>query len=100
MIGIDLTKISRFKNVNDKFIKKCLHPEEIKELEKVKNKEKYIATRWAIKESLFKADNSLFSFNKIRIKEIERVYIYKGYIISTSSEEDLLIAFVQKEKND
>lgn len=99
MLGIDLTKVSRFKNKNDKFLIKTLHPEEIKEYHQSENKELYLATRWAIKEALFKSDNSRFSFNETRIIQENRVYTLPGYIISTSKEDDYVIAIVQKEKN-
>lgn len=98
MLGIDLTKISRFENQNNQFITKTLHPEEIKEYEQTENKAAYLATRWAIKEALFKADNKLFSFSEIRISKKDRVYTFPGYIISTSNEDDYVIAVAQKEK--
>lgn len=98
MLGIDLTKISRFENQNKRFLTKALHPEEIKEYEQTENKAAYLATRWAIKEALFKADNNLFSFSGIRILKKDRVYTFPGYIISTSNEDDYVIAVAQKEK--
>ncbi len=98
MHGIDLTKISRFENVNETFLKKVLSPEELIEYEEVQNKAKYVAGRWAIKEALFKADNSLSTFHKINIVKKNRTYIYSGYIITTTNEGDYYLASVIKEK--
>ena len=98
MIGIDLTNIERFKDVNDKFITKVLHPEEIAEYKISDDKIKYIATRWAIKEALFKSDNSMFSFSETRIIKKDKKYILEGYNISTSNEDNYIIAVVEKEK--
>lgn len=98
MLGIDLTKISRFEDAKEALINKVLHPNEILEYNKVQNKAYFLAARWAIKEALFKADNSLFDFNKIEIKKDGRVYKYPGYIITTSSEDDYYIATVMKER--
>lgn len=98
MLGIDLTKVARFANKNDNFIIKTLHPEEIEEYNLSENKTKYLATHWAIKEALYKANNNLFNFNKIRITKKDRVYKYPGYDISTSNEDDYVVAIAQKEK--
>jgi len=45
MLGIDLTKISRFDDAKDTLVKKVLHPNEIKEYEKSKEKPKFLAAR-------------------------------------------------------
>lgn len=100
MIGIDLAKISRFKNKNNNFLLKVLHLDEIEEYNYSEDKAKYLATRWAIKESIYKANNSENIFNKINIIKENRIYKFKNYIISTSSEEDFIIAIVQKGKNE
>lgn len=98
MIGIDITRISRFKDPTNTFIKKILHPNEIKQYEIEKDKPLFLASRWAIKEALFKANNEEFSFNKIEIKKQDRFYKLEGYSISTSKEDDYYIAIVMKEK--
>lgn len=97
MLGIDKTTISRFKNPTNEFIEKVLHPLEIKEYQATENKERYLAARWAIKEALFKANNSNFAFSKIRIEKIDSRYVYQDYEISTTSEGDEYIAIVMKE---
>lgn len=93
-----MTKISRFKGKSDAFIERILHPEEVKEFINQVEKEKYLATRWAIKEALFKADNKLLNFNEIHIIKEKREYKYKDFKISTSNEGDMLVAIVLKEK--
>ncbi|MBX4209954.1 MAG: 4'-phosphopantetheinyl transferase superfamily protein [Mollicutes bacterium PWAP] len=100
MIGIDITKISRFKNKNNSFIKRILSKEEIEKYEKSKNKEKFLASRWSLKESIFKAENVNFRFNKINIiKDEFGRYIYEGYLLSTSTEDDIYISVaIKKEK--
>lgn len=96
MLGVDLTKKTRFLDVNEKFIQKVLHPDEIIEYQKEDDKPKYIATRWAIKEAIFKSNNEEFSFNKIRIQKIDRTYRFEDYLISTSDEDDYIIAVAMK----
>ncbi|TQC54043.1 4'-phosphopantetheinyl transferase superfamily protein [Mycoplasmopsis mucosicanis] len=93
-IGVDITTISRFENCELNFIKRFCSPEEVAELEKQVDKATYLASLWAIKEALFKANNSLSNFNKITIQKIDKKWTYKNYAISTSHEGDLLIAFV------
>lgn len=97
MIGVDLTRISRFKNMENKYAKRFLSNEEFKKYEKNSNKEMFLATRWAIKEAIYKADNNFVSFKKINIKLLKcGRYEFDNFFISTSSENDLLIAFVVK----
>ncbi|TPE58087.1 4'-phosphopantetheinyl transferase superfamily protein [[Mycoplasma] falconis] len=99
MVGVDLTTISRFENLEEHTIKNILHVEEIKEYQKINslNKAKYLATRWAIKEAIFKSDNNYSNFSKIKIdKTPEGRYAFENFKISTSNEGNLLIAFVVK----
>jgi holo-[acyl-carrier protein] synthase len=100
MIGIDITTISRFKNKNKKFLKRVLHSNELKEYLNLEEKNKYLAIRWAIKEALFKIDKNLFDFSKIEIIKKNKIYTFKNYFISTSQENDLLIAVVKKDYNE
>ncbi|MBZ4195201.1 4'-phosphopantetheinyl transferase superfamily protein [Mycoplasma tauri] len=96
-IGVDITKISRFFNKSDAFIKRVLSDAELFDfiqIEDIEGKAKFLAVRWAIKEAIFKADNSYVAFNKITIKEIDEGYLFKGFDISTSSEDDYIIATV------
>ncbi|TPR54317.1 4'-phosphopantetheinyl transferase superfamily protein [Metamycoplasma neophronis] len=101
MVGVDLSRIYRFKKVKRNLIEKILHPKEILEYDKLskKDKPKYLASRWAIKEAIFKADNQYFFFNQILIiKTLEGRYLFEGFEISTSNEGDLVIAFVIKKQ--
>ncbi|MCK5945981.1 MAG: 4'-phosphopantetheinyl transferase superfamily protein [Mycoplasmataceae bacterium] len=98
MNGIDITNIKRFENPKDAFLKKVLHVDEISEYNEATNKSVFLAKRWAIKEALFKADNELFHFNKIKVFKENGKYKYQGYIISTSIEDNYCIALAYKEK--
>ncbi|WP_033160855.1 4'-phosphopantetheinyl transferase superfamily protein [[Mycoplasma] collis] len=99
MVGIDLTNVSRFEKITFKTIERFLSKEEIITFKQTENKNKFLATRWAIKEAIFKADNSEYSFNKINIEKKNNIYVYKNFIISTSYEKDTIIAFVIKKEN-
>ena len=97
MIGIDLTTISRFKGKSETFVKTILSNQELIEYNLTQNRELFLASRWAIKEALYKCDNSLLPFNKINIRKEKRKYKFENYSISTSSEGDLYIAIAKKE---
>lgn len=95
MIGVDITSIKRFENKKISFVKKILSNREFIEWEKSENKQLYLAQRWAIKESLFKADNNLHNYHEIDISRNEKgKFIFKNFEISTSKEDDYVIAFV------
>ncbi|QJR44028.1 holo-ACP synthase [Mycoplasma miroungirhinis] len=96
-VGIDITSISRFINKSDEFAKRILSPAELKEYQIINNKSKYLATRWAIKEAIFKADNTFSTFSNINIEKNQKYY-FKDFEISTSSEGDLVIATAIKIK--
>ncbi len=97
MIGVDITSIRRFENKKDSFFKKILSNDEFKEWLNAENKCLYAAQRWAIKEALFKADNNLHNYHDINIKRNIRGYFeFKNFKISTSKEDDYVIAFVMK----
>lgn len=64
MIGIDLTKKSRFKENQEEIAKKILHSMELKKYLEDNDKLKFLATRWAIKEAIFKCDNQYKNFQK------------------------------------
>ena len=100
MVGIDITRISRFNNWTESKIKRILHPSEMDLLLQANNKALFLATRFAIKESLFKIDNNLFHFDKIYIMKENNRYVYKDFQISTSKEDDYLIAFSQRNKHE
>lgn len=95
-IGIDITRISRFKNAKQSLVDRILHPDEIEEFLISEHKELFLAAHWAIKEALYKTNNDLFHFDKIKIIKEKDVYSFKGYDISTSKEDDYYIAIVKR----
>ena len=98
MLGIDLTKVSRFEDKSDSFVRRILNVDEIKEYHKANDKAFYLANAWAIKEALFKADNILSNFNEIRITKSNGVYNYSNFEISTSNEDGYIVAIAKKEE--
>ena len=98
MIGIDITRISRFENSSESLIKRVLHKNEIILYKESEDKPRFLAKMWSIKEALFKADNSLKEFSKIELIDKGRITTFKGFEISTSTEDDYYIAIVKKEK--
>lgn len=100
MIGIDITSIKRFEDKKENFVKKILSSEEYELWKKSDNKNLFIAQRWSIKEALFKADNNLHDYHKINIKRDPKgFFVFDNFIISTSKEDDYVIAFVIKKNN-
>ena len=94
-IGVDITSIKRFEDKKINFIKKVLSDNEFIEREKTENKLLYLAQRWAIKEALFKANNNLHDYHLINIERDKKgIFKYKNYKISTSKENEYVIAFV------
>lgn len=59
-IGIDLTLVTRFSNLDDHFVERFLTEDEQIIYKKVldKNKKYFLAGRWASKEAIFKALNN------------------------------------------
>ncbi|AXE60810.1 ACP synthase [[Mycoplasma] phocae] len=99
MIGIDLVKISRFKKIRKHHIAKFLHPCEIVEWEKLnkRNQTRYLASRWAIKEAIYKADNKYWNFPKILIRKSKNgKYEFEDFEISTTNEDNHVIAMIFK----
>ncbi|MBU4690367.1 4'-phosphopantetheinyl transferase superfamily protein [Mycoplasma sp. ES3157-GEN-MYC] len=101
-LGIDLVLIDRFRSIKQGFEKRFCHPSEIDYLHKLTSEEirvSYLASLWAIKEALFKADNKFFDFSKIKIvKEKSGVWTFEDWKISTSHEGNMLIAIVALEE--
>ncbi len=94
MIGIDITRISRFRSMNnlDRFLEKF----------NVDGKDPVAAAKtWACMESLVKANGSPFAFSKVRvlfpensapeISDPENILGSK-YSLSLSHEDDLVVA--------
>ena len=102
-IGVDITSIKRFEDKKINFIKKVLSDNEfIEYTNRTITDLVYVAQRWAIKEALFKANNNLHDYHLINIERDKKgIFKYKNYKISTSKENEYVIAFVIGEiKND
>ncbi|BAP00830.1 holo-[acyl-carrier-protein] synthase [Mycoplasmopsis californica HAZ160_1] len=97
-IGLDATTIKRFKNMPKGFEKRFCHPNELLLLEKEKHKADFLASIWAIKEALFKADNNFADFRKIELKKDQHGWEHSDWNISTTNEGDLVIAVVVKKE--
>lgn len=99
MIGIDAINkdrlIKKYGKLDDLALK-VLSKSELKEYHLSNDKIHYFATRWAIKEALFKCDNKYFEFSKINITKENGRYTFENFEISTTSEENLIIAIAYK----
>ncbi|TNK92362.1 ACP synthase [Mycoplasmopsis pullorum] len=101
MIGVDLTKISRFANLTDAFIQRFLHLEEYEIYQNITNekqKQIFLAKIWAIKEAIFKIDNSYSHFDQVKLDITDKGVKHPNFWISISHEEDFLVAFVMKKE--
>ncbi|BAP39612.1 4'-phosphopantetheinyl transferase superfamily protein [Metamycoplasma canadense] len=99
MISIDLTKIKRFKKIKKEVLNRFLHPNEIEEYIKIEKEKKatFLATRWALKECIFKIDNNLYEFKKIHIKKTNQGrYIFEDFQLSTTNEDGYVVAVAFK----
>lgn len=95
MIGIDLTRTSRFYKIKKNFINRILTKEELENYKNSKNKFQFLAVHWAIKEACFKADLNFKKYKNINITkdEVGRYIIKNSKCnLSVSHEEDLVIA--------
>lgn len=99
MIGVDITSVKRFENKKISFVKKFLSKDEINEWELSENKSLFLAQRWSIKESLFKANNKFYDFSIINIRRNNKgKFEFENYEISTSKEDDYVISMVIERK--
>ena len=110
-IGIDIVKISRFKNKpyssNKNFYKKIFSDSEIKYCLKYKNYTQHFSGKFAVKEALTKSINEKISLHEIKTSYKNAKPIVKvkssldkkyNFIISISHENDFAIAVVVSEK--
>jgi holo-[acyl-carrier protein] synthase len=92
MIGIDITKISRFADDSDRMADKILTEDELSEYEKSQSKLNYLAGRWAAKEATFKATG----LDKVSIlsEDSGKPYVkdHEDIFISISHDYDYAIA--------
>ncbi|QSF13646.1 holo-ACP synthase [Mycoplasma sp. Mirounga ES2805-ORL] len=101
MIGIDLTNLKRFKGKGDLFARRILHNEEFitfKKLSTSEDKTMFLAKSWALKEAIFKADNSFSSFQKINIVYLNNKPTFDNFELSLSHEKDMVIAIAIKKE--
>lgn len=99
MIGIDLVDIRRFKNKSAKFLARYMNQNELLEYQKIANSDlqaTYAAELWAIKEAIFKANNSLSDFSHLEIKKTNGVFSHEAFEISLSHEKNMLVAVAIK----
>ena len=96
-IGVDILRIDR---IDFKIARKVLSSEELEIFNSIDNeniKREYLAERFSVKEALFKADNSLFNYDKITILNDEKGKPYlkdiKGFV-SIAHDVGLVCAFV------
>lgn len=96
-IGVDILSIDR---IDYKIAKKVLSEEELEIFDSItseKLKREYLAERFAVKEALFKADNSYFNYNKVSILNDEKGKPYLKDInghVSISHDNGMVCAFV------
>jgi holo-[acyl-carrier protein] synthase len=110
-IGVDIVKISRFKDKpflsNKNFYKKFFSDSEIKYCLKYKNQAQHFSGKFAVKEALIKSVNEKISLHEINtsyknskptIKVKNSLNKKYNFIISISHENDFAIAVVISEK--
>ncbi|WP_025755116.1 4'-phosphopantetheinyl transferase superfamily protein [Mycoplasmopsis cricetuli] len=97
-IGVDITQISRFHNKKITFAQKILGKKELLEYQNLTCKDQalFLARAWAIKEAIYKADNSYSNYHKIDLVKSNNKWTFENFNISISHENDLLVAFVIK----
>ncbi|URM53039.1 4'-phosphopantetheinyl transferase superfamily protein [Mycoplasma sp. SG1] len=108
-VGCDIVLISRFNPDNDRFNERFLSKNELLKLEKLTTpflKRQFLASCWAVKESVFKATQLKFDFAHFSIindlGEFQFEVNFQNFYISfsISEEGDNCVAFciAQKEK--
>lgn len=95
-VGIDTTRISRFENKSEKFIKTILTEEEYNIYLQEKSPS-FLAVRWACKEAIFKATQDR-DYLKYTILQYENgkpyVLEHDNYKVSITHEGDYVTAIV------
>ncbi|MGL4948384.1 MAG: 4'-phosphopantetheinyl transferase superfamily protein [Mycoplasma sp.] len=99
--GIDVISIKRIEFKNTELIKKFLHKSEIEIFNKISNEVEaihFLASRWAIKEAIFKCLNTKCPMNKIQLSKVGSQYFYihnsYNFKISISYHDELVFASV------
>lgn len=96
-IGVDILSINR---IDFKIARKVLSSEEKIVFETLKNdvlKKEYLAERFAVKEALFKADNSYYNYDKVTVlNDVTGKPFFKDIngLVSISHDNGMVCAFV------
>ena len=96
-IGVDILSIER---IDFKIARKVLSNEEREIFDSISNeklKKEYLAERFAVKEALFKADNSYFDYDKVTVLNDEKGKPYFKDInglVSITHDNGMVCAFV------
>jgi len=96
-IGVDILNIER---IDFKISRRVLSSEELIIFESISNEKlkiEYLAERFAVKEALFKADNSYFNYDKVSVLNDEKGKPYLKDIngfVSISHDSGMVCAFV------
>ncbi|WP_245599329.1 4'-phosphopantetheinyl transferase superfamily protein [Mycoplasmopsis iners] len=95
-----MAKISRFANKDKGFIERILHPNEIKYLESVPEslKTQTLASLWAIKEAIYKANNDYSFYSNYELKRIDHQWKHEKFAISLTHEDDYVVAVAIEKK--
>ncbi|MEA4191134.1 4'-phosphopantetheinyl transferase superfamily protein [Mycoplasma sp. 2045] len=103
-IGVDATNINRFINKKTSFINRVLSTHELAEYNQITDqnlKAKFLARAWAIKESIYKIDNSYIDFRNIDLVKKNNIWEFKNFCISITYVDNLVISVaISKEKNE
>ncbi|UUM19943.1 MULTISPECIES: holo-ACP synthase [unclassified Mycoplasma] len=100
-IGVDIAKISRFKDAKFSLIQKILSKQELIDYQNTSSEHQalFLARSWAIKEAIFKSDNSYSQFSKINLTKVNNKWTFNNFSISISHEDDFVIAMVVKNED-
>ena len=96
-VGVDIVKISRFKDVSEHFINRILTKEELDIYHKKEDKVKYLASRFAAKEAYFKASQDIHYLSiSVLNDENGKPYVLgkKNIHLSLSDEDEYVIAYL------
>ncbi len=99
-VGIDMTRISRYDINNEKLVNRILSKDEKDVFNSLNDfeKQKYLASRFSLKEAYFKASfdkNPFSSFSFLNDKE-GKPYLKgrKDVFVSVSDEDDYVVSYV------
>lgn len=97
MIGCDIVEIKRFNKCKDRLAEKILTELEKTEYRHRKNKVRFLASRWAAKEAIFKCTNLKKNYSILTSKN-GSPYVYEDPTIqiSLSHENNYCLAFALK----